>query len=325
MVVSKKKGLLARKTKTVTDKKGVVKHKQDRLTIFFVIFLVSLIGYFFYQYNLNSNNQQVSLNYSKKVGLKKLNSYTKEASGTTLKNQKSSTNSAVIPKNYGRSVNVPTLYYHYIGNNPNPADKIRDSLSITPDKFEQEMAYLVKNGFNTISYDTLAAALKGNLVLPSKSLILTFDDGYVDFYVNAFPILRKLNIRATVFIPTGLMEQGYYLQWSQIKEMDATGLISFQAHSVNHVNLAGLSGDQLKYQISTSKKTLEEKLGKPVNFMAYPYGQSNPNVWNEVKKAGFLGAAGTWGGSLESEGNIYDMPRIRMGGNISIEEFARKI
>lgn len=229
-----------------------------------------------------------------------------------------------IPANFGKSVSVPIIYYHYIGNNPNPADKARDGLSIAPDKFEEELEYLSKANFTPISLDTMIAALKGNTSLPNKPIILSFDDGYIDFYVNAFPLLRKFNFHSVQFIPTGLVGKSSYLTWDQIKEMDSTGLVSFQAHSVTHANLPSLSDTQLKYEIIQSKKDLEEKLGKPVNFFAYPYGASDERVWNAVKSAGFFGAVGTWGGRIESEGNIFDMPRMRVG-NWSLAEYQSRL
>ncbi len=232
--------------------------------------------------------------------------------------------SIIIPQNVGRFLRVPILTYHYIGNNPNPADKTRDNLSVAPDIFEAQMKYLVQNGYNTISLDTLYAALKDNVTLPPKPIILTFDDGYIDFYVNAFPILRQYDLHATSFIPTGLMDQGYYLHWSQIKEMDSTGLISFQAHSVNHPNLVALSDDQLKYQLIESKKKLEAELGKPVNFMAYPFGISDTRVWQTAQSAGYLGSVGTWFGEIESEGNLMDMPRVKISGAINITDFPKR-
>jgi peptidoglycan/xylan/chitin deacetylase (PgdA/CDA1 family) len=230
-----------------------------------------------------------------------------------------------IPANYGRQVRVPILYYHYIGNNPNPEDKARYSLSIAPDKFEEEMDYLAKQGYTPITLDTMYAGLKGNASLPAKPVILTFDDGYIDFYLNAYPVLKRYNFHAVVFIPTGLMDQGYYLHWNQIKEMDATGLITFEAHSVTHPNLVSLSQNDIEFQVTESKKVLESQLGKPVNFFCYPYGSSNEVSWTAVKNAGYLGAVGTWGGVIESEGNIFNMPRERMGGDIDITTFASKL
>lgn len=229
-----------------------------------------------------------------------------------------------IPSPSGPAIHVPIIYYHYIGNNPNLADKLRDNLSVTPDKFDQQMAYLASNGYTPITLDTLYATLQGQATLPSKPIVLTFDDGYIDFYINAFGIIRKYNFHVVSFIPTGLMDQSYYLRWNMIKEMDSSGLVSFQAHSISHANLATLPPDQVVYQIVQSKKDLEEKLGHPVNFFAYPYGASNSYDWQVVKKAGFLGAVGTWYGTTESDGNLFDMPRIKIAGEYSLNTFASK-
>ncbi|MBI3486177.1 polysaccharide deacetylase family protein [Candidatus Daviesbacteria bacterium] len=229
-----------------------------------------------------------------------------------------------IPQNFGRTVNVPILMYHYIGNNPNPIDTARDYLSVPPDKFDAQMSYLASKGYTTISLDTLYAALKGSASLPNKPITLTFDDGYIDFYINAYPILKKYNFTAISFIPTGLMNQGYYLNWDQIREMHNSGLIIFEAHTVNHYNLNNLSYDKVKNQLTQSKQTLQDILGYPINFIAYPYGLSNPSVWQAAKEVGFVGGLGTWGGTIESEGNIMNMPRIRIAGSWSLAEFARR-
>lgn len=230
-----------------------------------------------------------------------------------------------IPAQSGRFVHVPILTYHYIGNNPNLADKLRNNLSVSPDKFEEQMNYLSSHGFTPITLNTLYAGLFGKATLPAKPIVLTFDDGYIDFYYNGFPILRKYNFHAVSFIPTGLMNQSYYLRWNQIKEMDESGLISFEAHSVNHLNLTLLPADKLRYQVVQSKKDLEAQLGHPVNSFAYPYGASNALVWKVVKEAGFVGAVGTWYGSTESEGVIYNMPRIKIGGEFDLKTFASRI
>ena len=226
-----------------------------------------------------------------------------------------------FPRHFGKQVTIPILTYHYIGNNPNPEDKLRYSLSVTPDNFEAQMQYISQNGYTTINLDTLYSSLKGAFPLPPKPIILTFDDGYMDFYYNAYPILKKYNLSATSFIPTGLMNQGYYLNWDQIKEMDKSGLIKFEAHSVYHSDLSSLPDDQLKYELSESKEVLETNLGKPVNFIAYPYGISDPQVWKATQDAGYLGSVGTWYGNIISEGVLFDMPRIKIDGLYTFETF----
>jgi peptidoglycan/xylan/chitin deacetylase (PgdA/CDA1 family) len=225
----------------------------------------------------------------------------------------------------GHSVKVPILYYHYIGNNPNPADKARDDLSVTPDKFDAQLGYLQHDGYTPIDLNTLFEAIRNQGTLPGKPIILTFDDGYIDFYVNAYPILRKYNFKAVVFIPTGLVDTGYYLKWEQIKEMAGSGIIEFEAHSITHPNLVALTADKAAFEIIESKRVLTEKLGKPVNFFAYPYGASTPQLWNIVKNDGFLAGFGTWPSAIQAEGYIYNLPRIRIAGGYSLEDYKSRI
>lgn len=246
-----------------------------------------------------------------------------------LKSQvnKDTSSSAVIPQNYippvqGNQLTVPVLYYHYVGNNPNIADLQRDALSISPDKFDEQMKYLKDNGYVTISYDTLYAALKKQTTLPNKAVILTFDDGYIDFYYNAYNILRQYGLSATVFVPTGLIGQPAYLTWPMIKEMHTSGVINFGAHTVHHYHLVPLSSDAASSELMESKKLLQDELGIPINFMAYPYGETNLTIVSLVQKVGYMGAIGTWSGKIQSEGTVYNSPRLRIGGSISIESFA---
>lgn len=130
----------------------------------------------------------------------------------------------------------------------------RDVLSITPDEFEEQMKYLRDNGYASVSLDTLYAALKKQTTLPSKPVILTFDDGYIDFYYNAYNILRNYGLSATVFIPTGLVGQPSYLTWPQIREMHSSGVINFGAHTVHHYNLPSVSEDTALAELQDSKK-----------------------------------------------------------------------
>jgi peptidoglycan/xylan/chitin deacetylase (PgdA/CDA1 family) len=226
-----------------------------------------------------------------------------------------------IPQIAGNQARVPILMYHYIGNNPNPQDKARDSVSLGPDKFDEEMKYLSDHGYHTITLDTLYPALKTKTTLPDKTLILTFDDGYMDFYYNAYPILQKYRLQATVFIPTALMNQGYYLTWDQIKEMASSGFITFGSHSIHHWHLTTLDQTTLDSELQESKKILTEKLGVPINFIAYPYGSVDARVIQATQKAGYVGAVGTWPSKFQSEGTIYNMPRLRIGGGIDLQTF----
>jgi peptidoglycan/xylan/chitin deacetylase (PgdA/CDA1 family) len=291
------------------------------LTVSFILLLMlggSLWIYFFHTIKQNQFNEPFKSTVTQQPG-----NFTPTSD---LKEVNVSTKTAVeISNTFGELISVPILTYHYVSNNPNPLDKTRDSLSVSPSDFENQMEYLYKNGFKAITLDLLIQAIEGEILLPQKPIILTFDDGYIDFYVNAYPILRRYNLNATAFISPGLIGQSPYIDWDQIKEMDRAGLISFQAHSVTHPDLTKLSDEKLKLEIEESKIMLQNFLGRPVNFFAYPFGYSNARVWKATKEAGFFGAVSTLSGRIITKSNFFNMPRIGASGNPSIENFAKII
>lgn len=230
----------------------------------------------------------------------------------------------IVPNTiFAANIKVPILMYHFIANNPNPKDTQRDSLSVSPDKFEAQMDYLAKNGFTPISLDTLYGVYNGQTAVSGKMVVLTFDDGYIDFYTTVYPILKRFNFHAVSFIATGLVGGGYYMNWDQIKEIGSGGLVTFEGHSVTHPNLAGLKYDAILKQMVDSKNTLQSQTGYPVNFIAYPYGVSNTYIQKAAKQAGLVGGLGTWFG--KASGPSMNMPRIRVSGFWNLKEFAARL
>ncbi len=221
------------------------------------------------------------------------------------------------------SLRVPILTYHYIAGNPNPKDIARNGLSVSPDKFEAQMLYLSQNGYTPITLDALYGIFNNQISAPVKPIVLTFDDGYIDFYTNAFSILRKFNFHAVSFIPTGLIGGGYYMNWNQIKEIASSGLVTFEGHTVNHINLPSLSYAAALKQLIDSKNIIQANTGYPVNFVAYPNGSSNGSVQAAAQKAGYVGGLGTWYG--KAWGSSMNMPRIKVSGFWSIKEFAARL
>lgn len=225
---------------------------------------------------------------------------------------------------YGKSLRVPIIMYHYISLNPKPEDKARNGLSTPPAVFEQQMKYLAENGYTTITLDKMAGAFSGHDSLPAKPIIITIDDGYNDAYYNAFPILKKYNLQATMLIITDVVDTAPYLSWSQIKEMYSSGLITFISHTRHHYFLTSLSQPALDNEIIESKKILESKLGTTINWFGYPYGGFNQRVIDTVRKAGFIGAVTTLPGVMQNEGQFYLLRRNR-AGNISLDQFKSRL
>lgn len=221
------------------------------------------------------------------------------------------------------ALRVPILSYHYIGNNPEPKDTRRNELSVTPDRFEEQLTYIKQHGFTPITLNQLYGIQNHKETAPAKPIILTFDDGYIDFAVIAMPIIEKYNFKVVSFIPTGKIGGGYYMNWGQISQIEQTGLVEFEAHTVNHLDLTTLSKDKITYEIETSRLQLADHIHKPVNFFAYPYSAYNKAVITAAKKAGFTGALTTIAGKATSCNFV--IPRINISGFMTLEQFAKAI
>ena len=212
-----------------------------------------------------------------------------------------------------KAYNVPILLYHYISKNENKKDTIRTGLSTPPDVFEAQLSLLSQRGFTTITMDELAAAFSGTVTLPAKPVILTFDDGYEDFYINAVPLLKKYNMKGMSFIPTGLMGGGNYMTWPQIEELAHTPNVVFGAHSVHHYVLPNMNDVQLNKEVIDSKQVLESHVGYRINWFCYPYGSFDARVVGVVKNAGFIGSLTTLPGVWHYQSRFFYIPRLRAG------------
>ncbi|MBR5914404.1 MAG: polysaccharide deacetylase family protein [Selenomonadaceae bacterium] len=178
---------------------------------------------------------------------------------------------------------VPILLYHQVNNID------QDSLTLTVEQFDAQIKYLVDEGYTIITPTELLDAWDGNGSLPPKPAVITFDDGHVEFYKNVFPILKKYNVKATVFVVTDFLNlYPNYLTWDQAREMQASGLVDFESHTLNNRVLTKIkSRDKLWDQIYGSKQAIEWYLKKPVQYIAYPGGQYDVDVEDLSKEVGY--------------------------------------
>lgn len=211
-----------------------------------------------------------------------------------------------------RGVHVPILLWHYISENPNKTDIARNGLSTPPAVLEEQLQLLKSSGFTAITFDELAAGFAG-APLPPKPIILTFDDGYEDFYLNAYPLLTKYQMKGTEFIPTGLIGGGLFMTWGQIEEMSHSPYVTFEAHSIHHYYMPQISDGAMVEEAAESKRVLESHVGYKVNWFCYPYGAFNDRVVTAVKQAGFIGGITTIPGSWQYQSRFFYIPRYRAG------------
>ncbi|HEX4213220.1 MAG TPA: polysaccharide deacetylase family protein [Candidatus Dormibacteraeota bacterium] len=246
-----------------------------------------------------------------------------------------------------RTVQVPILMYHDVNTYPNRAAfpseyayQLQYGLTCGIQEFQQQMGWLHSNGFHAISLVRLADAIDYGLPLPDKPLIITFDDGYYGPYVNATPVLRQDRFAATFFLPSGYVNwinaTQHYMSWPELQQLEQQGFW-VEDHTRNHVAVFGLGAKQLRTQIVDSKEQIESRLDTPVQFFAYPGGWPFPSaneagpqeqaVFSVLHGAGYQFAVTDQSdpSDAQSGGRPYQLPRIRVAANESIQEYASSL
>jgi peptidoglycan/xylan/chitin deacetylase (PgdA/CDA1 family) len=216
--------------------------------------------------------------------------------------------------------------YHHIDNAPPGANAIRQDLSVSPKNFEEQLHYLQREGYQTISLNDLALHLAVGAPLPAKPIILTFDDGYVDAYTHAFPILRRAGYTGTFFVISEPIDRGHaeFLSWDQVKEMHAAGM-RFEPHSYNHPDMRNRGFDFVVFQILAPKEAIEARTGETCRFFAYPAGRYDSFVIDVLRSAHFWGAVLTEQGDTHTSGQTFTLRRIRVRGGDDLDTFIRHL
>jgi peptidoglycan/xylan/chitin deacetylase (PgdA/CDA1 family) len=196
-------------------------------------------------------------------------------------------------------VTVPILCYHRFG--PRPSQ-----LVVTPAAFEAQMDYLARNGYHVLTLSRVMTFLERGEPIPRKSVVLTIDDGFRSTYEVAFPILRKYGFHATVFLYSDFVGAPDALTWTQMKEMESSGLVNIQPHSKTHANLTlRLAGetdtkyrDRMRAEVDAPIRAIQERLAVSSVAYAFPYGDVNETVVDLLKRQGVhMGVTVTPGGN----------------------------
>jgi peptidoglycan/xylan/chitin deacetylase (PgdA/CDA1 family) len=188
------------------------------------------------------------------------------------------------------------------------ADK-QISVSVFTNYFEKQMQYLKDKGYNTVSMQNLADYFDSGVKIPAKSVLITFDDGYQDFFTDAYPVLQKMGFSATVFVPTGLANNPSYLTWD---EMSSTSNILYANHTWSHKNVM-TSATEMQYEISTADTQLSEHGFNSPKVFAYPYGLDTGASEKYLASLDYKLAFTTTPGSVLCQKQRFALPRIRVG------------
>jgi peptidoglycan/xylan/chitin deacetylase (PgdA/CDA1 family) len=191
-------------------------------------------------------------------------------------------------------IRLPILRYHHVVESLGLPVK---DMGVSPNKFEQQMSFLSQKGYRCLNLSDVIANLQEGNPQPERSFVLTFDDGYFDIYENAFPVLKKFGFNATVFVVAEPVEDSIkgYLSWQQMREL-TQNQFTFGSHTLTHPRLPSLDTKTIGRELDESKKVIEDRLGEPVDLLAYPYGESNERIRDMAHEIGYHAACGmTWG------------------------------
>lgn len=220
---------------------------------------------------------------------------------------------------------VPILTYH----NFDPSAP--GSMTIDTAKFETQLKWIKDNGYTVIPLKQLVSYLEGKTAsVPEKSVVITVDDGKESVYKYMLPIVRKYNIPVTLFIyPSAISNASYAMTWTQLKELQKTGLFDIQGHTYWHPNFKKDKKNMspadfqknLDTQLVKSKKVLEQKMGTPVTLLAWPFGIYDNELEQAAQKAGYEMAFSIDGRPASRSENNMSQPRYLIVEGDSMQTF----
>jgi peptidoglycan/xylan/chitin deacetylase (PgdA/CDA1 family) len=211
-------------------------------------------------------------------------------------------------------VSVPILLYHHVS-----GTGYSSRYAVTPTNFRRQMGALRDWGYTTITPTRLIDVLTYGGELPDRPVIITFDDGYLDVYQNAFPIMKEMGFNGAFYIYVDHLQQRNFVNAEQLKEMVAAGW-EIGSHSMTHIDLTSHHSDA-EYEMLQSRRTLQEVTGEEINTFAYAYGKSDDFLKGKLKEYGYLGGIGLgmdWDHSLDS---LFYLNRREVQGGYDLSTF----
>jgi len=217
---------------------------------------------------------------------------------------------------------VPILMYHSISDTAEPGVSAYYKTSTSPARFEQQMRWLTKAGFRSVDLEEGLRLAQRGIEKQEKIAVITFDDGFRNFYDSAFPVLKKYGHTATMFLSTAFLgdkRQSFKnkecLTWQEVRELRATG-VRFGSHTVSHPVLYKKSWQEIKNELAASKENLERALGEKITSFAYPYAfpqhdrQFVEKFQELLRQLGYRSCATTMIGRMRTGDNPFCLKRL---------------
>lgn len=215
---------------------------------------------------------------------------------------------------------VPILMYHLI-NSPKPGTALPE-LWVSRENFQAQVDELKREGYEAVTLQRVYDAWKGKASLPSKPIVLSFDDGYNSHFTNALPILKAKGWPGVENLQINQTQKD--LTPDKVKALIAAGW-EIDVHTYSHPDLTTAGDSALKHEIADARAEIQRTYAVKANFFCYPAGKFSAHVIDAVKAAGFLGATTTVEGVASPDSAPFELERIRINGSDSVQSFKDKV
>lgn len=227
---------------------------------------------------------------------------------------------------------IPVLMYHRVSDDGDPA---LSRYRVTPAQFRLQMEWLKNSGFEPVSLDTIKGGRQGRQQLPRRPVLISFDDGYTDFYHNAWPVLREFGFPSVMFVVAGKVgdwsdwdkELGRpepLMTWRQLQDISAAG-VSIGSHSVTHRRFSRFSIREAYSEMRDSALIVERNLGQRPSAFCYPYGVYDRSVEQLLPICDYEFGFTCDAAAASLRGNPLRVPRIEVMGSDSLDNFAANV
>lgn len=224
------------------------------------------------------------------------------------------------------SCKIPIITYHHVllfDANEHKKTQ-RSPFTLAMDRFFEHMEFIAENGYRTIHLDQLLDRVSSQSTRNENDrvVVITFDDGWVDNFEHAFPILNAFGLIATFFVITGKIGSKGYMSWEQLLELKNHGM-RIESHTHDHIPLEFLSKAEIQRQLSNSRTFLEDKLNDNAWHISFPHGSYNKLVLDTAKEMEFRTCGTSNFGYVSESSDPYEMPRILIRKNTNKARVAR--
>jgi peptidoglycan/xylan/chitin deacetylase (PgdA/CDA1 family) len=230
----------------------------------------------------------------------------------------------------GRTLTLPILMYHHVGNLPSGADKVQADLTVPTANFASQVKWLSDNGYKSITLKDIYLFSLGKFTMPKNPVVFTFDDGYSDVFTNAIPILKQYGYTGSFGIitqkPGTTAGDNVYASWQIIAQAYLSGE-EIVSHTQNHFDGSNpkFTADYIYQNLSGSVADIKKNLGFTTNILIYPYGHYTDTYLAQAKKAGFVMGITVHEGNLLNLDNLMEIPRVRVHGAETLQDFEKSI